>query len=137
MTAQAGKDVLIEINTTGGTYVPLGGLKSRSISLNSQSIDITNSDSTGLWREFLGTSGIRSLDISGAGTFLDTAAMNKIVTNMMSTVATHLFRVTVTGLGTFSGSFTFDNLTFTGAHDGAVEYDVSIKSGGAVAFAAI
>ncbi len=137
MAAQAGKDVLIEINTTGVIYVPLGGLQSRSISLNTETIDITNSDSVGLWRELLGTAGVRSLDVSGAGVFLDDAAMGKVVNNMLGTVATHLLKVTIAGLGTFSGNFAFESLTFSGQHNSEVKFDVTIKSGGALAFAAL
>ena len=40
MAAQKGKDVLIKINTTGSTYVTLGGLRSSSITFSDEAVDI-------------------------------------------------------------------------------------------------
>lgn len=136
MPAFAGKDVLLQVNTTGVTYATIGGLRSRTISINGELIDITNSDSTGLWREALGTYGTRNMSLSGAGVFLDDAAVNKIVTNMLTTTAVYNFRVVVTGLGTFDGQFVYTQLDFAGNHNGEVTYNVSLESAGAITFTA-
>ena len=47
MAAQKGKDVLMKINTSGSTYVTIGGLRSTSITLNDEAVDITNKDKPG------------------------------------------------------------------------------------------
>ena len=40
MAAQKGKDVLMKINTSGSTFVTIGGLRSTSITLNDEAVDI-------------------------------------------------------------------------------------------------
>ena len=47
MAAQKGLDMLLKVNTTGSTYATVGGLRSTSITLNDESVDITNKDSLG------------------------------------------------------------------------------------------
>jgi len=136
MPASAGKDLLLQVNTTGVTYVTIGGLRTKSIDINGEMIDITNSDSTGLWREALGTYGVRSMSVSGSGVFLDDAAFGKIVTNMMSTTSVYNFKIVVSGLGTFDGSFVYTKLTMAGNHNGEETYDVSLESAGAITFTA-
>ena len=136
MPAYAGKDLLLQVNTTGVTYVTIGGLRTKSIDINGEMIDITNSDSTGLWREALGTYGVRSMSLSGSGVFLDDAAINKVVTNMMTTTAVYNFKIVVAGLGTFDGSFVYTKLTMAGNHNGEETYDVSLESAGAITFTA-
>lgn len=136
MAALAGKDIIIYINTTGSTYVSLGGLRAKSAKLNSQSIDVTNSDSTGLWRELLATAGVKSLDITGSGVFLDGADVNKIVSNMMTTTQIYNAKLGLVGFGEFAGSFAFENFSIDGNHDGEVTFSVDIKSSGQPTFTA-
>ena len=52
MTAQKGKDLLLKIDSDGeGTFTTVAGLRSRQISFNAETVDISNADSTGRWRE--------------------------------------------------------------------------------------
>lgn len=136
MPAYAGKDILLQVNTIGSTYVNLGGLRTKSISLGSEMIDITNSDSVNLWREALATSGVKTLSASGSGVFLDGADVNKIVTNMMTTTQTYLSKIIVPGLGTFDGTVSYSQITIAGNHNGEVTFDVSIESAGQINFTA-
>lgn len=135
MPAYAGKDILLKVNTTGSTYVDLGGLRAKSINIGSEMIDITNSDSTGLWRELLSTSGVKSLSASGQGVFIDDAAVNKVLTNMLTTTQVYLTQIIVPGLGTFTGSVAYTQLNFAGNFNGEVTYDVTIESSGVMTFA--
>jgi len=136
MPAYPGNTFYIQINTTGSTYVNLGGLRTRTLSVGGEMIDITNSDSTGLWREALSTYGVRSLSVSGSGVFLDGSDINKIVTNLMVTSATQNLKIVVPGLGTFTmTAAVFTKISFAGNHNGEVTYDVTIESGGEVTFA--
>ena len=52
MTAQKGKDLLIKIYD-GSSYTTVAGLRTRSLTFNAESIDTTNAESTGQWRELL------------------------------------------------------------------------------------
>lgn len=134
MPAYAGKDILLKVNTTGATYVALGGLRTKSITINSESIDITNSDSTNLWREFHTAAGVKTFTATGQGVFLDGADVNKILTNMMTTTQVYLTEIVIPGLGTFTGNVAYTSLAFAGNHNGEVTYDVTIESAGAMTF---
>jgi TP901-1 family phage major tail protein len=83
MAAQKGKSLLLKINTTGSTYVTIGGLRSTSVSLNDEMVDITNKDSSNV-REILAGAGVNSITISGSGVFTDSAAETTIKDKMGS-----------------------------------------------------
>lgn len=72
MTAQPGRDLLLKIEDDNNTdtYLTIGGLRSRSISLNSHLVDVSHSESNG-WRELLGGAGLSQASISGSGVFLN------------------------------------------------------------------
>jgi TP901-1 family phage major tail protein len=76
MTMQRGKDILLKLENPAGssTFVSMAGLRARTISLNAKTIDTTNADSVGAWRELLPGAGVKSLSVSGSGVFTDTAA---------------------------------------------------------------
>src|SRR5262245_33711043 len=72
MTAQKGKDLLLKIDPDGlGGFVTVAGLRSRKLAFNSDTVDITNADSAGRWRELLAGSGIQRASMSGSGIFKD------------------------------------------------------------------
>ena len=72
MAAQKGLDMLIKLDISG-TQTTIGGLRSSSISLSDESLDVTNKDSQGT-RTLLAGGGVNSLSISGSGVFTDSAA---------------------------------------------------------------
>ena len=74
MVAQNGKDLLIKVDIDGGgNFMTLAGLRASRISFNAESVDITNVESSGGWRELLSGAGVRSATITGAGVFKDDA----------------------------------------------------------------
>jgi TP901-1 family phage major tail protein len=71
MVAQKGKDLLLKIDEGGGTFVTVAGLRSKRIAFNSETVDITDADSAGRWRELLAGSGVQRASLSGSGIFKD------------------------------------------------------------------
>ena len=72
MVAQKGKDLLLKIDSDGvGTFVTVAGLRTKRIAFNSETVDITDADSAGRWREFLAGSGVQRAAINGSGIFKD------------------------------------------------------------------
>ena len=54
MVAQKGKDLLLKLESDGlGAFVTVAGLRSKRIAFNSETVDITDADSAGRWRELL------------------------------------------------------------------------------------
>jgi len=71
MTAQKGKDLLLKINSDGSGFTTVAGLRARQISFNAESVDVTDSESAGRWRELLAGAGLRRSSITGSGIFKD------------------------------------------------------------------
>ena len=72
MAAQQGLDMLLKIDISG-TLTTVGGLRSTSITMSDESVDITNKDSLGT-RTLLAGGGVNSVAISGSGVFTDVAS---------------------------------------------------------------
>ena len=131
MAAQLGKSLLLKKDISG-TMTTIGGLRSTSMTLNDEMIDITNKDS-GSQRTLLPSGGILSMTISGSGVFTDTAAEQNLRANYgTSTFGT--YNVIVPDLGTYAGTFQITSLEFSGEFNGEVTYSVTLESSGSVTF---
>lgn len=54
MTAQKGKDLLLKVDTDGaGSFATVAGLRARTLAFNAASVDVTDQESAGRWRELL------------------------------------------------------------------------------------
>ena len=146
MAAQKGKDVLIKINTSSSTYVTVGGLRSSSITLNDETVDITNKDSLGT-RTLLAGAGVNSISISGSGVFTDSTSEVLVRTSFAAqqntsdgssaqTPAFKNFEFVVPDLGTYRGSFQITSVEYAGEHNGEATYSMSFESAGYIAFTA-
>ena len=72
MSAQSGKDMLLKLDQTGsGSFLTVAGLRTRSLALNAATIDVTDAESAGRWRELLDGGGIRKAALAGKGIFKD------------------------------------------------------------------
>ncbi len=132
MPVQKGRDLLLKLET-GGTFATVAGLRSTRVALNAQTVDITTRESAGRWRELLSGAGIRSAALSGAGLFTDAAADAAIRALFFDTEIAR-WQVVLPDFGTLEGPFQLTALEFSGEHDGAMAYDISLASAGALAF---
>ena len=137
MTAQKGRDLLLKLDSDGsGSFVTVAGLRSHALSFNAQSVDVTNQESAGAWRELLAGAGIRSANIRGAGIFRDAASDAKIRTFFFdSTLAD--WQIIIPDFGIVSGPFQITALEFSGEHDGELTFELALESAGAISFASI
>ena len=147
MAAQKGKDVLMKINTSGSTYVTIGGLRSTSITLNDEAVDITNKDSLGT-RTLLAGAGVNSISVSGSGVFTDSTAEALVRTTFQAqqnstdgssaqTPAFKSFQFLIPDLGTYTGSFMIASMEFAGEFNGEATYSFTFESASYVTFAAV
>ena len=147
MAAQKGKDVLMKINTSGSTYVTIGGLRSTSITLNDEAVDITNKDSEGT-RTLLAGAGVNSISVTGSGVFTDSTAEALVRTTFSGqqktsdgssaqTPAFKNFQFLIPDLGTYTGSFMIASMEFAGEFNGEATYSFSFESAGYITFAAV
>ena len=99
MAAQLGKSLLLKKDISG-TMPTFGGLRSTSMTLNDEMVDITNKDS-GSQRALLAAGGVLSMSISGSGVFTDSTAETNLRSQYGS--STHgTYKVSVPDLGTYA-----------------------------------
>lgn len=134
MAAQSGKDMLLKLDPTGsGTFTTVAGLKTRSLTFNAATVDVTDSESTGRWRELLSGGGVRRASVSGSGIFKDQASDEVVrATFFAGTVVS--WQLILPGFGTVAGPFQITSLEFSGDHAGEVTFDLSLESAGALTF---
>jgi TP901-1 family phage major tail protein len=137
MGAQKGKDLLLKLDfDQNGSFETVAGMRSRRIALNAESVDITNADSAGRWRELLEGAGVRRAGISGSGIFKD-AGSDASVRELFFDGAIRSWQIVVPDFGAISGPFQVTGLEYSGEHDGEVAYEIALESAGALAFAAL
>lgn len=136
MAAQKGSDLLIKRETAvADVFEDLAGLRTKSMALNAESVDVTNSDSANKWRELLAGTGIKSASVSGSGVFKDGTPDTNVRTDFFnSTIGT--YQVVVPGFGTFEGDFQITQLQYGGEHNGEVTWEFALESAGELAFEA-
>jgi TP901-1 family phage major tail protein len=136
MSAQKGKDLLLKLDSDGaGTFVTVAGLRSRSISFNAETVDITHAESAGRWRELLAGAGARHAKVAGAGIFKD-AASDALVRQYFFDGTIRDWQVVVPDFGTVEGPFQIAAFELAGRHDAEVAFELSLESAGELTFAA-
>ena len=135
MAAQLGKDILLKIESAPGVFTTVAGLRARTISLNARTVDATDADSAGRWRELLGGAGVKSAAVSGQGIFRD-AASDALIREAFFDQALKTWRLVVPDFGVLEGPFLISALEYAGDHEGEATFAISLSSGGAVAFSA-
>lgn len=139
MGAQLGREILLKRNTSATatpSYTTMGGVKARTLTINRETVDVTNSDSLGQWRELLANAGVRSMSTSGSGVYVSDTAVKAVVTEVVEGTEHELWQVIVPDLGTFEGPFAVTQCEFAGEFNGEVTYSTSIESAGAITFTA-
>lgn len=138
MTAQRGKDLLLKIGDGGTpeTFTTLGGLRTRTLSLNAQTVDITHSESVGGWRELLSGAGVRQASVAGSGIFINDAA-GQSARSIFFSGEIRRWRIVIPGFGEIEGPFQIANLDYSGDHDGEAAVSLALDSAGELIFTAV
>ncbi len=136
MAAQRGRDILLKIEDTPGTFVTVAGLRARTIALNARTVDATDGDSAGRWRELLAGAGVKSAAVSGQGIFRD-AASDALIREAFFYQSARRWRLIVPDFGQLEGAFLVAALEYAGEHEGEASFAISLASAGEIAFEAI
>ena len=136
MVAQKGKDLLLKIDSDGlGNFVTVAGLRTKRLSFNSETVDVTNADSAGRWRELLAGSGVQRAAASGSGIFKD-AQSDALIRTQFFNAGIAAWQLLVPDFGIVAGSFQVTALEYNGNHDGEVTFELALESAGAISFEA-
>ena len=137
MVAQKGRDLLLKIDADGsGGFVTVAGLRARRLAFNAETVDVTDAESAGRWRELLAGAGVRRAGLSGAGIFKD-AASDALIREVFFEGTIRDWQIVVPDFGTVAGPFQLTGLTFSGEHNGEVAFEIALESAGALAFATL
>ena len=133
MAAQRGKDILLKIGNgaTPPLFTTVAGLRARTISLNARTVDATDGDSAGRWRELLSGAGVKSAAVSGQGVFRD-AASDAAIREAFFAQEARRWRLIVPDFGTLEGPFLVAALEYAGEHEGEASFAVSLASAGEI-----
>lgn len=134
MAAQKGRDILLKIGDGAGGFITAAGLRARSITLNARTVDATDADSPGGWRELLAGAGVKSAAVSGSGIFRDAAA-DAATRAVFFAQEARDWQVVIPDFGVLEGPFLIASLEYSGRFDGEAQYAVTLASAGEIDFA--
>lgn len=133
----AGKDFLIRLGASQGVgttpYVTIGGMRSTSMSLTVNGIDVTNKSNMP-WRTLI-EGGIQSMDLSADGVWNDDATLADMQALAMQGRIRNLQIVSGEG-DTWTGSFQVQKFDRAGPHDKEETWSITLASSGPVVFTA-
>ncbi|ATQ42136.1 phage major tail protein, TP901-1 family [Caulobacter mirabilis] len=138
MAAQRGKDILLKIGDGADPegFAAVAGLRARTLSLNARSVDATDGDSAGRWRELLAGAGVKQAAVSGAGIFRD-AVSDAMIREAFFAQAARTWRLVVPDFGTLQGPFLVTALEYAGEHEGEATWALTLASAGEIVFEAL
>jgi len=136
MAAEKGRAFVLKIGdgATSETFNTIGGMRSNSMTINGEQVNISDKDSAG-WRELLADAGEKSVSLSGSGVFKDTASEGTLQTAATSQTIDNYEIVFESG-AKFTGAFQVSNLEYTGENNSELTFSASLESSGPVTFTA-
>ncbi len=132
MPAQSGAAFLLKISdgATPPAYQTIAGLRTTQMSINGDTVVITNKDSGG-WRELLSGAGTRSVSVSAAGIFLgsvaETAMRGHALTGTLDS-----YELSFEDGEKLRGRFLVQRLDYAGDFNGERNYTLQLESSGPV-----
>jgi len=137
MAAEKGRAFLLKIGDGGNpeTFDVVGGMRSTSLRINNEMVDVTNKTSGG-WREILSGAGLRKISLSGSGIFTDSASETSLQAKALASSVDN-YEVVFESGAKFSGAFQVTSLEFAGDYNGERTYSIALESSGVVSFASV
>lgn len=136
MAAQKGKDLLLKIGDGAGVFVTIAGLRTRRIALNADTVDVTDAESTGRWRELLDGAGVKRASVSGTGIFKDQSSDLMLRQTFFDGLLRD-WQIVIPNFGVLQGPFQISNLDYRGEHAAEITFDIALDSAGALTFTTI
>lgn len=132
MPAQKGRLFLLSIGDGASpeVFTGIAGLRSKTLTINNESVDVTTSDEAP-WRELLGDTGLRSLSVSGSGVFQDDTAINSVEDLALNGLLNN-FQIAFENNDVFEGAFQVTSFEYGGEHTAEQTYSISLESSGTI-----
>ena len=132
MAANKGKQFLLKRDSDGaGTYVTVGALRTLSLTINNEQIDVTTKDGD-YWRKMI-AGGVQSMSVSGAGIMDNSAQMIIVRTDAVANTLRN-YRLYNEDGDYFQAECQITSYGESGEYNGAHEYTITLESTGTVTY---
>ena len=139
MAAGKGSSFLLKENSTG-TPATVGGLRSTSMTINGEMVDITDKDSNAFIssgndkaRDLLQGGGVRSMTISASGVFTDSSTEN-LVRGFAFDGAIQNYDLIFSDGSKVSGAFLITSYERAGEFNGEETYSLTLESSNTITY---
>ena len=139
MAAGKGSSFLLKDNSTG-TPATIGGLRSTSMTINGEMVDITDKDANAFIssgndkaRTLLQGGGVRSMSISASGVFTDSSTEN-ILRGFAFDGAIQNYDLVFSDGSKISGAFLITSYERAGEFKGEETYSVTLESSNTITY---
>ena len=139
MAAGKGSSFLLKENSTG-TPATVGGLRSTSMTINGEAVDITTKDSNAFIssgndkaRDLLQGGGVRSMTISASGVFTDSSTEN-ILRGFAFDGAIQNYDLVFSDGSKIAGAFLITSYERAGEFNGEETYSVTLESSNTITY---
>jgi len=123
-----------EVALEADFFTTIGGMRSKSLSMSADGIDITNQDSDE-WKTMLDGAGIKSMSISGSGVYNNQTLFQSMYTKFLANELTCLMLIDASVARIYSGCWKLTSLEISGDYDGEGNFSISADSSGQIATA--
>lgn len=113
------------------TFTTIAGLRTKGLSINGESVDVTDSDSEDQMRELLEGGGVKSMTVTGAGVFEDEESQT-ILEQRVLTGSIDNYQVVFDGGRTYEGPFQCTTVDYAGEYNAEHTYNVTLESAGKI-----
>ncbi len=138
MSKYKGRELRIKVRTSTGpdVFAVVGGIRTESMTINSETVDVTDKDGNG-WRELLEGAGITSMSLKGSGVVSDNAVFTDHI--MVAKMAnTHLVLKIESGLGdVWQGTFAIPSVERSGEYNKEENFSITLESAGTITYTAV
>ncbi len=132
MPAEKGSAFLLKVGDGAATpvYSTIAGLRTTQMSVNGDSVVITNKGSGG-WRDLLSGAGVRSVSVSGAGVFTGSLAETRLKNSAFTGILDD-YELSFESGERVRGKFLVARLDYAGDFNGERSYTLALESSGPV-----
>lgn len=132
MASEKGSAFLLKVGdgAVPPAYTTIAGLRTTQLSVNADTVVITNKGSGG-WRELLSGAGVRSVSLSGAGVFSGTVAEARVKASALAGTLDD-YQVSFESGERLTGRFLITRLDYAGDFNGERTYTLALESSGEV-----
>jgi len=135
-----GRALIIKRRTSTGpdVYTTVCGMKARSVTINNNPVDVSVPDCVAPEGVVYAAqaAGVQAWQFTGSGLYDDDANWAAVINDVATQVFDTYYQIVIPGIGTVTGPFCVDGLSFSGSEQGNMEFEGTWRSNGAVTWAA-